>query len=140
MATIAPCDSVPTPSMRLAAALARFQTQLQADGRSQHTVAQYARHVRRFEAWLEAEGLLDNVAAVEPNHLARFLGSAEALRRPDGRSTRVRSLTALRSSLRGFCAYLELSGLVEGTPARVLRMARVGRRRRRGSRRTRSRR
>jgi hypothetical protein len=50
--------------MRLAAAFARFQTQLQADGRSPHTVAQYARHMRRFGAWLEAEGLPDHLVKV----------------------------------------------------------------------------
>jgi site-specific recombinase XerC len=112
--------------MRLADALARFLIQLQADGRSPHTVAQYARHVRRFASWLEAAGLPDDVAALEPEHVARFLASAEALGRPDGRSKRTGSLNALRSSLRGFCAFLEASGLVERSPARVLRMARVG--------------
>jgi integrase/recombinase XerD len=89
-------------------------------------VAQYARHVRRFGAWLVAERLLDDVRQLEPEHVARFLASAEAMRRPDGRSKRTGSLNALRSSLRGFCAYLEASGLVERSPARVVRMARVG--------------
>jgi integrase/recombinase XerD len=112
--------------MRLAAALERFQVQLQADGRSPHTVAQYARHVGRFGAWLEAEHLPDDVAALEPGDVARFLASAEAQRRPDGRTKRTGSLNALRSSLRGFGAFLETSGLVERRPARVLRMARVG--------------
>jgi hypothetical protein len=58
-------------AMRLPAALARFLVQLQADGRSPHTVAQYARPVRRFGVWLEAEDLPDAVAALEP--VARFL-------------------------------------------------------------------
>jgi site-specific recombinase XerD len=81
MATVAPRDPAQLPAaMRLAAALARFQTQLQADGRSPHTVAQYARHVRRFGAWLEAEHMPNDVADVEPEQLARFLASAEALR------------------------------------------------------------
>jgi site-specific recombinase XerD len=112
--------------MRIPDALARFLVQLQADGRSPHTVAQYERHVRRFGAWLEAEGLPDDAAGIDPEHIARFLASAEALRRPDGRSKRTGSLNALRSSLRGFCAFLETSGLVERSPAGVLRMARVG--------------
>jgi site-specific recombinase XerC len=112
--------------MRIADALAGFQTQLQADGRSPHTVAQYARHVRRLAAWLSAEQLPDDVTLLAPEHVARFLASAETLRRPDGRSKRVGSLNALRSSLRGFFDYLERTGLVERSPARVLRMARVG--------------
>jgi len=82
--------------------------------------------VLRFASWLEAEHLADYVAQLEPEHVARFLASAETLRRPDGRAKRTGSLNALRSSLRGFCAFLEASGLVERSPARVLRMARVG--------------
>jgi integrase len=58
--------------------------------------------------------------------LARFLTSAEAQRRPDGRAKRTGSLNALRSSQRGFCAFLETSGFGERSHARVLRMARVG--------------
>lgn len=112
--------------MRLAAALARFLVQLQADGRSPHTVAQYERHVRRFAAWLDAEHSPHDVRQLEPEHVARFLASAEALRRPDGRSKRTGSLNALRSSLRGFFEYAERAGIVERSPARVLRMARVG--------------
>jgi integrase/recombinase XerD len=77
-----------TTAMRLAAALARFLVQLQADGRSPHTIAQYARHVRRFGSWLEAEHLPDDVAQLEPEHVARFLASAEAQRLPDGRTKR----------------------------------------------------
>jgi integrase/recombinase XerD len=112
--------------MRIDHALSRFLVQLQADGRSPHTIAQDARHLRRFGAWLEAEGLPGGVAALEPERVARFLASAEAQRRPDGRTKRTGTLNALRSSLRGFCAYLETSGFVERSPARVLRMARVG--------------
>lgn len=111
--------------MRLSAALVRFQTQLRADGRSPHTLAQYARHVRRFGAWLEAVGVPDDVTALEPEHVAEFVASAEAQRRRDGGPWRTGSLNALRSSLRGFFGYLERVGLVDRSPARVLRMARV---------------
>jgi site-specific recombinase XerC len=107
--------------MLIPAALARFQTQLQADGRSPHTVGQYRRHVRRFASWLEAERLPDDVAQLEPEHVAAFLASVETVRRPDGRSKRAGSLNALRSSLRGFCEYLERAGIVERSPARDTR-------------------
>jgi site-specific recombinase XerD len=129
MATIAWRRPSPQPelqAMRLLDALARFLVQLQADGRSPHTLAQYRRHVRRFATWLDAEHVPDDVAGLGPEHVARFLASAEALRRPDGRSRRTGSMNALRSSLRGFFDYLERAGLVERSPARVLRMARVG--------------
>lgn len=126
MATVALATQPQLQAMFLAAALARFLVQLQSDGRSPHTVAQCARHVRRFAAWLAAERLSDDVATLEPEHVARFLASAEALRRPDGKAKRTGSLNGLRSSLRGFFEYLETSGFVERSPARVLRMAKVG--------------
>lgn len=112
--------------MHLHAALASFLVQLQADGRSPHTVAQYERHVRRLEEWLAREGLPNDVGRIEPQHVARFLASAEAERRVEGRSRRPGSLNALRSSLRGFFAYLEEASLVDRSPARLLRMARAG--------------
>jgi site-specific recombinase XerD len=68
--------------MQIADALSRFLVQLQADGRSRHTVAQYARHVRRFASWLDAEQLPDAVAALEPEHVARFLAHVQRVQ-PD---------------------------------------------------------
>jgi integrase/recombinase XerD len=108
------------------AALASFLVQLQADGRSQHTIAQYARHVRRCGEWLAGQGLPNDVAQIAPEHIARFLVAAEAERRAAGRSRRPGSLNALRSSPRGFFGFLERSGLVDRSPARLLHMARVG--------------
>ena len=85
-------------AMRLPAALARFLVQLLADGRSPHTVAQYARHVRRFGEWLEAEGVADDVRQLEPEHVAGFIAAVEAQRRRDGRPGRRGTLNALRTS------------------------------------------
>lgn len=119
--------SVPAPASHARPdVLTCLLVELQADGRSPHTRAQYQRHVRRFEAWATQEGVPDDVAAVEPEHVACFLASAEAHRRHDGRTKRVGSLNALRSSLRGSFEYCERAGLVERSRARVLRMARVG--------------
>jgi site-specific recombinase XerC len=84
--------------MRLADALTRFLTQLQADGRSPHTVAQYRRHVHRFASWLEAEAITDDVAALEPER-GQASGLGEALRRPDGQAMRTGSFNAPPSSL-----------------------------------------
>ena len=111
--------------MRLQFALARFLVQLRADGRSPHTLAQYARHVRRFAEWLDVEHLPDDVAAIEPDQVASFIAAVEAERRRNGGPRRAGSLNALRSSLRGYFGYLERVGLIERGPARVLRMARV---------------
>jgi site-specific recombinase XerD len=89
-------------------------------------VAQYERHVRRLGEWLAGEGLPNDVREIEPEHVARFLAAAEADRRAEGRPRRPGSLNALRSSLRGFFEYLERAGLVDRSPARLLRMARAG--------------
>lgn len=89
-------------------------------------IALYARHVRKFASWLEGEHLTDDVAQLEPEHVARFVASAEAQRQPDGKAKRTGSLNALRSSLRGFFESTERAGIVDRSPAPVLRMARVG--------------
>ncbi len=111
--------------MRILDAIDQFQTQLHADGRSPHTVAQYARHVRRFATWLADHGVDDELPEILPEHIACFIAAAEVDRRADVRSRRTGSLNALRSSLRGFFGYLERAGLIERNPARVVRMARV---------------
>jgi integrase/recombinase XerD len=98
---------------------------LRAPDRAPHTVAQYERHLRRFGEWMAQEGLPNDVGQIEPEHVARFLAAAEAERRAVGRPRRPGSLNALRSSLRGFFAYLEQAGVIERSPARLLRMARV---------------
>ncbi len=56
--------------MQIQRALDRFLLQLQADGRSEHTVAQYRRHVRLLARWLatrrhkgRVEGIDDEVVA-----------------------------------------------------------------------------
>ena len=57
--------------MRLQAALARFLVQLRADGRSPHTVAQYARHVQRFATWLDDHGVDDELSESHPEHIGK---------------------------------------------------------------------
>jgi len=112
--------------MQLSNALQRFLVQLRADGRSAHTVGQYERHVRQLALWVDGQQMTDDVREFEPEHVAGFLASAAAQRRPDGKAKRAGSMNALRSSLRGFFEHLERSDVIERSPARVLRMARVG--------------
>jgi len=88
-------------------------------------VAQYERHVARFGEWAGTRGLVD-VRAIEPEHVAAYLGSPSATHRQDGRRRSPVTVNALRSSLRGFFDYLQRSGIVQRSPARVLRMARTG--------------
>ena len=51
------------PAVTIADALPRFLIQLEADGRSPHTVAQYRRHVRLFARWCADVG---HTGAVSP--------------------------------------------------------------------------
>ena len=53
-------------------ALERFLLQIRADGRSEHTIKQYTRHLRLLDRWWAAEGLADDVGAI--THLAKPFG------------------------------------------------------------------
>ena len=114
--------------MRFDSSVSRFLTQLRADGRSQHTIRQYARHLRLFGEWWAAESCTeeaDDIARIDHEALASFLASDAALLRPDGRPKKAASMNALRTSVRCFFDYLARSGQLASNPARVVRMARV---------------
>lgn len=65
--------------MHILDALSRFEVQIRADGRSEHRVKQYQRHLQRFASWLAAEHLPDDVRQLEPDHLARSQESHRCL-------------------------------------------------------------
>jgi len=50
----------------LDAARERFLVQLKADGRSEHTIGQYQRHLLLLAGWAAREGLSADVAALDP--------------------------------------------------------------------------
>ena len=112
--------------MLLTAALDQFLVQLQADGRSAHTAAQYRRHLALLARWCALEGLSGNVEDLGHQDLARFLGSPVARTRPDGRPKLQTSTNALRSSVRAFFAYAHGAGLTTVNPARLVRRAVCG--------------
>ncbi len=103
----------------------RFLTQLRADGRSPHTIRQYARHLSLLGRWWGREHPGDDIAAIGHQGLASFLASDDALLRADGEPKKAASMNALRTSLRGFFDYLHRSGALVSNPARVVRMART---------------
>lgn len=111
--------------MHLLDALERYEIQLQADGRSEHTVAQYARHVRLLAHWLWERGHDGEVERIDHELLAAFLTSTAARLRADGKRKRATSTNALRSSLRCFFAYLRDAGWVRENPGRLVRRART---------------
>ncbi len=88
--------------MSIEEALEKFLLQLEADGRSQHTVNQYARHVRLLARWATGIGLSGDLAGLDHEHLASFFAAPDARTRPDGKPKRAGSVNALRSSVKGF--------------------------------------
>lgn len=104
-------------------ALDRFLLQLAADGRSEHTIAQYRRHVRLLGRWLSDQKEGGDLGALAPEVVARFMISKDARNRPDGEPKKPTAVNALRTSVRCFCAYLRDAGLVESNPAMLLRRA-----------------
>ena len=101
--------------MQFQDALDAYLLQLQADGRSPHTIAQYRRHLAAFAEWLGPERALETIT---PADLARFLTAPATLK---GRSTA--TMNALRTSLRTFFAYAHASGLAGSNSGRMLRRA-----------------
>ena len=61
--------------------LARFLIQLEADGRSPHTIRQYRRHVRLFAAWCAQVGLGGAIETVTHKDIAWFFGCGTGARK-----------------------------------------------------------
>jgi integrase/recombinase XerC len=110
--------------MQLQEALGQFQVQLAADGRSEHTRKQYARHGRAFATWLAERGHAPTLAHITPNIVAEFFSSDAARMSARGGTKKATSANAQRTSLRCFFRWAHESGLVAANPARLLRRAR----------------
>ncbi len=112
--------------MELEQALSKYIVQLEADGRSTHTIGQYTRHVGLLGTWLRSHGHALNVEAIDHETLAVFLASACARTRPDGRGKKATSTNAMRTSLRTFFRYAHEAGYTRSNPARLIRRALCG--------------
>jgi site-specific recombinase XerD len=110
--------------MRLLEALETFLLQLEADGRSEHTTAQYRRHITLLAGWLDQQGGALELDVIDHGTLARFLTSEEARLRPDGAPKKATAMNALRSTVRTFFGFLHDAGLLDENPARLVRTAR----------------
>jgi integrase/recombinase XerC len=111
-------------TMHLQDALAAFQVQLLADGRSEHTRKQYERHTRSMIAWLEDTGQPTEIADVTPVIVAEFFASDSARLSARGGAKRASSANAQRTSIRCWLRWAHESGLVASNPARLLKRAR----------------
>ncbi|MFN0007032.1 MAG: tyrosine-type recombinase/integrase [Planctomycetota bacterium] len=112
--------------MKIEEALARYVTQLEADGRSPHTIHQYQRHIGLLASWLRGSGNNGNVEEIDHETLATFLASSTARSRPDGATKKATSANALRTSLRTFFRYAHEAGYTRSNPARLVRRALCG--------------
>jgi site-specific recombinase XerD len=110
--------------MHLHDAIAAFQLQLEADGRSIHTRKQYARHLRLLGSWLYANHIPAELDAITTQVVARFLVSDAARKTADGAAKMATSTNALRTSIRVFFQFCELAGYVERSPGMLVRRAR----------------
>ncbi len=110
--------------MTISQALDRFLIQLEADGRSPHTIGQYRRHVATLARWMAQVGTCgEEVDALDHEAIARFLASQAAKARPDGTAKKATSVNGLRSSLRVFTAYLHRAGYLAQDPGRLIKRA-----------------
>jgi len=110
--------------MHVQAALQAFLLQLEADGRSPHTIGQYRRHGTALATWLAETRTPTAVAKLTPDLLARFFAADTAKNSCHGGPKKAVSLNAMRTSIRCFAKHLHDSGLVATNPARLLRRAR----------------
>ena len=109
--------------MNITQALDRYLVQLEADGRSPHTVGQCRRHIRLLAAWLAGAGHSGELGDIDHEVLARFLASPMARTRPDSRPKKATAMNCLRSSIRTFFAYLAQAGYLPSNPAGVVKRA-----------------
>jgi site-specific recombinase XerD len=64
--------------MRLSTAIRRFDTQLKADGKSQHTRSAYVRDLSDLRAWLRKD---TDIRVITANKLAKYLASEDSTAR-----------------------------------------------------------
>ena len=114
--------------MHIQAALDRYILQLRADGRSPHTQAQVRRQVGLLIRWLEAGGGPTDVARIDHEHLAQFLASATARKTQTGGPRKASSGNVLRTVVRQFFKYAHNAGYTTSYAARLVRLARCGKR------------
>jgi site-specific recombinase XerD len=98
--------------LRLSTEIQRFNTQLQADGKSEHTRGAYLRDLQRFRSWLHKDR---EVASITPDTLARFCASGSCTDR------QTISINHTKTALRMFFGFLTDAGHIKTNPARFIR-------------------
>lgn len=112
-------------AMQLQDALGQFQVQLAADGRSEHTRNQCARHGRAFATWLADRNYPAALSKITATTVAEFFSSDAAKLSARGGPKKATSANAQRTSLRCFFRWAHESGLAPANAARILKRART---------------
>ena len=110
--------------MDVSAALERHVAQLQADGRSHHTIGQHRRHVEAFARWMASENRSVEVDEIDHEDVAAFLNSPAARNRIDGKPKTPTAVNALRGNLRSFFRFVHEAGYSRANAGRLIRRAR----------------
>ena len=80
-------------------AIARFETQLQADNRSANTISSYLRDLRTFALWLRAAGRPRDVQSLTTDDVSAFLTSPAVTAKADGTPKAQGSIDKVKMSL-----------------------------------------
>ncbi|MBK8977650.1 MAG: tyrosine-type recombinase/integrase [Planctomycetes bacterium] len=110
--------------MYVQAALQEFLLQLEADGRSAHTIGQYRRHGAAFADWPSTTAETTDITAITPELVAHFFADSGTRTSCHGTAKKATSLNAMRTSIRCLFGHLHDAGLIPTNPARLLRRAR----------------
>jgi integrase/recombinase XerC len=102
--------------VRLSTAIRRFNTQIQADGKSEHTRGAYLRDLGKFKDWLGDDRDITNI---EPDSLARYFASELPATKPAISANRT------KTALRVFFQFLTDAGYIEANPARLIKNGRT---------------
>jgi site-specific recombinase XerD len=102
--------------VRLSTAIRRFDTQLHANGKSEHTRGAYLRDIAKFRKWLRSDlAIVD----IDPGTLARYLSGEVPPARP------VICANRTKTALRVFFQFLTDAGYLETNPARLIKNGRT---------------
>lgn len=109
--------------MLISDALERYEVQLRADGRSEHTVDQVRRHIRMLDTWFGGDRHVEDIGHED---LAAFFTSDAVRLRLDGKPRKPTTTNALRSSIRTFLSFVNAAGYSPSNPGRLIRRAVCG--------------
>lgn len=110
--------------MDFSAAVAAFETQLQANQRSRHTVRSYRRDLGMLRGWLERKWHPLDVERITPPLLLQFAASPACTHQEDGAPRQRSTIDKIKMSLRAFFGFLHDAALIPTNPGRILKYRR----------------